>query len=136
LIWILVTLLLPIVVHGSELSSASRSVASDLQVAPGKWAAGRLRNMTEGSSIEIRVQADRPLVFFLLTQEQMERFPKVNAPVMMAWVNGEFSASSVIREGGDYYLLFWNKNGGRTATARFMATVQAPGTNGPLKHSM
>ncbi|MGE4558140.1 MAG: hypothetical protein AB7D07_15135 [Desulfovibrionaceae bacterium] len=57
----------------------------------------------------------------------MNRFPKISDPLLMARVDGEMAMKTYVRNGGDYYLLLWNKYSQLPVPLKFKARVKRSG---------
>ncbi|NVK17785.1 MAG: hypothetical protein HWE30_03730 [Methylocystaceae bacterium] len=101
-----------------------KSVATEVVVNPNKWTVGRLRNVGDRTKIEMGVASDGDVVFLLLKEEEFKKFPKVKAPTALITVHQRLSLSTIIKEAGNYYLLFWNKGQQDPVRVKFFAHVK------------
>jgi len=105
----------------SDRPVGGKTVGTEVVVQPGKWSIGRLRNVSDNVDVSLWVLSPSPVVLFVLTEAQLDAFPKVPDPVLMGQVDGRFEAKTHLAAGGNHYLLFWNKTGTQPLTLRFAA---------------
>lgn len=121
---LLVMLMLPWCSNAmADFRFGEKMIGSELTIQPGKWAMGRLRNIAANTSFSINVQTEGAIIFLILTESQLNAFPKVNDPLLMARVNRQFSATSNIDAGGNYYLFFWNKDRRNNASVKWQGQI-------------
>ncbi len=110
------------------LTEVSMSMAANLEtttvVPVGKWKLGRIRNVPLNSLLNIGIQTDDEIMAFLLSERQMKVFPKVKDAFLIAKVYKQFTAKTILRNEGNYYLLLFNKNGLTPVTVKFAVQVQ------------
>ncbi|WP_031484944.1 hypothetical protein [Maridesulfovibrio frigidus] len=107
-----------------DLQANQKTVSSDVTVSPGKWSVGRLRNMSDNVELTVGVTTKGPILFLMLDEAQMKKFPKISDPLMMTRVDGSLALKTNIRKGGNHYLLFWNKYSSKPISLRFKARVK------------
>ncbi len=90
----------------------------------GKWKLGRIRNVPLNSLLVIGIQTDEEIMAFLLSEKQMKVFPKVKDAFLISKVYKQFSAKTILRSEGNYYLLLFNKTGLTPVTVKFAVQVQ------------
>lgn len=92
-----------------------QTVEFDGEVAARDTYGVRLRNLPEGTSLTIDMNASGPLVMWLLDEANYGRFPDVERSLMRTGAVDRFDFSIRIPESGIYFLVLDNRNGNRSA---------------------
>lgn len=92
-----------------------QTVEFDGEVAARDTYGVRLRNLPEGTSLTIDMNATGPLVMWLLDEANYGRFPDVERSLMRTGAVDRFDFSIRIPESGIYFLVLDNRNGNRSA---------------------
>lgn len=108
----------------SDIGKKQAIVEKDVTVKSGKWAVARMRNMNDNVELSIGVQSQGPIMFLVLSEEQIKKFPKISDPLLMTRVDGVLALQTDVRKGGNYYLLFWNKYSELPVSLKFKARVR------------
>jgi len=76
-----------------------------------KWRALRLKGLTQGASLRVRVETSGPIRVILAREDEVERFPKGLKATFSGSAERRLSFSVSIPAAGTYYVILDNRKG-------------------------
>ena len=76
-----------------------------------KWRALRLKGLTQGASLRVRVETSGPIRVILAREDEVQRFPKGLKATFSGTAERRLSFSVSIPAGGTYYVILDNRKG-------------------------
>lgn len=76
-----------------------------------KWRALRLKGLTQGASLRVRVETSGPIRVILAREDEVERFPKGLKATFTGTAERRLSFSVSIPAAGTYYVILDNRKG-------------------------
>lgn len=125
----LLGLLLAILTGPADAGEAERSASLRLEAQAGTWTGARLRGLPAAGSLALRVTSDGQVSVLLLDPRDYQQFPQVEQPLFRGSTPDRLGVEVSLRQGGDYYLIVDNREGGeaRAVTVELTATLPEPG---------
>lgn len=105
----LLTLLL--VLFCSSVEAIKGPVAVNVDVAPGKWKAVRLKSLPKDAIIALEVKCDDEITVTVIGSGDYLKFPNTHRPIFVGRVQKKLSFSLTIPESGHYYVVLDNRSG-------------------------
>jgi hypothetical protein len=94
------------------------------EVPPEKWRALRLKGLTQGASLRVRVETSGPIRVVLARESEAERFPKGLKATFAGNVERRMSFSVRIPATGTYYVILDNRKGDALREVRIFVQTQ------------
>jgi hypothetical protein len=103
-------------------------IVVNVDVAPGKWKAMRLRSLPKDAVVALEVKTDGTITAVLTDSTDYQRFPNARRPLFMGLVEKKLSFSVSIPESGHYYFVLDNRSGKKNRSV----TVTAAAAHGKM----
>ena len=96
-----------------SLAAAAFAAEAELsaEVPAEKWRALRLKGLTQGASLRVRVETSGPIRVILAREDEVERFPKGLKATFSGSAERRLSFSVSIPTAGTYYVILDNRKG-------------------------
>jgi hypothetical protein len=99
----------------------------NIEVAPARWKAVRLKNLPKGATVELTVACTGTLDLIFMHRDELKRFPAAVSPLFQATVERKIEFSVVIPVSGDYYVILDNRRGKEAQKVRILIRAERPG---------
>jgi hypothetical protein len=111
-----------LLIAGVDARAASAEM--NAEVPAKKWKALRLRGLTKGALVAVRVETSGPIAVIFVHQEELKRFPEQPVrPIFAGAVERRLSFSVKLPAAGSYYVILDNRKG--TADHDVRVQIQA-----------
>jgi len=96
-----------------SLAAAAFAAEAELsaEVPAEKWRALRLKGLTQGASLRVRVETSGPIRVILAREDEVQRFPKGLKATFSGSAERRLSFSVSIPAAGTYYVILDNRKG-------------------------
>ena len=96
-----------------SLAAAALAAEAELsaEVPPEKWRALRLKGLTQGASLRVRVETSGPIRVILAREDEAQRFPKGLKATFTGSAERRLSFAVSIPATGTYYVILDNRKG-------------------------
>ena len=96
-----------------SLAAAAFAAEAELnaEVPAEKWRALRLKGLTQGASLRVRVETSGPIRVILAREDEVQRFPKGLKATFSGTAERRLSFSVSIPAAGTYYVILDNRKG-------------------------
>ena len=96
-----------------SLAAAALTAEAELsaEVPPEKWRALRLKGLTQGASLRVRVETSGPIRVILAREDEAQRFPKGLKATFTGSAERRLSFAVSIPATGTYYVILDNRKG-------------------------
>jgi len=112
-----------------SLAATALSVDAELsaEVPAEKWRALRLKGLTQGASLRVRVETSGPIRVILVREDEVQRFPRGLNATFSGSAERRLSFSVSIPAAGTYYVILDNRKGDAMREVRlFVEALPAP----------
>jgi len=109
---------------------AAAALAADAQlsaeVPAEKWRALRLKGLTQGASLAVRVETSGPIRVILAREDEAQRFPRGLKPTFSGTAERQMSFKVSIPAAGTYYVILDNRKGDAMREVRIYVQALPP----------
>ena len=102
-----------------------------VDIPAGKWKSVRLKSLPRGTSLDLKIESSGPVRVILVDSVELRKFPNTRA-LFEAAMEKKLAFKVVIPRGGDYFVVFDNRQSAQAPQITLNIKAQAPSPASPV----